>query len=153
MKVIRDGNRLVTDLYTKLTDTHQYLHHRSCHPSHCKKSIAFSQALRLQGICGNTNDYECHVKELQGYLVKRGYDLQEIQKQINASTKRTREELLIPQVKNFEQVTPLVVTFHPDLPHLTRILHDHQCVINPSMRLKGALPRPPLVAYCHPSQP
>ena len=62
VNVIRDGNRMVTDLYTKLTDTHQYLHHRSCHPFHCRKSIAFSQALKLQRICTKTTNYECHVK-------------------------------------------------------------------------------------------
>ena len=27
---------LTTDLYVKLTDTHQYLHKDSCHPGHCK---------------------------------------------------------------------------------------------------------------------
>ena len=27
---------LTTDLYVKPTDTHQYLHRHSCHPTHCK---------------------------------------------------------------------------------------------------------------------
>ena len=40
------GNRIETDLYTKPTDKHQYLDPDSCHPSHCKTSIPFSQALR-----------------------------------------------------------------------------------------------------------
>ena len=46
-RVIYNDVPLMTDLYTKPTDTHQV----SCHPSHCKKSIAYSQALRLRGIC------------------------------------------------------------------------------------------------------
>ena len=37
-----DGT-ISTDLYTKPTDTHQYLHMNSCHPNHVKKAIAFSQ--------------------------------------------------------------------------------------------------------------
>ena len=51
-----------------------------------------------------------------------------------------------------EQVAPLVVTFHPDLPHLTRILYNNQCLIKISQRLRVALPKPPntLVAYRHP---
>ena len=49
--VIKKGNQLVTDLYIKTTDTHQYLHASSCHVSHCKKSIHFSQTLRLSRIC------------------------------------------------------------------------------------------------------
>ena len=39
------GISLVTDLYTKQTDNDQYLHQWSCHPSPCKSSIAYSQAL------------------------------------------------------------------------------------------------------------
>ena len=131
-------------------DTHQYLHHRSCHPSHCKRSITYSQALRMQRICSSTTDYKRHVKELKGHLVERGYDGQAIQEQIDKATNRNREELLTSRRKITEQVTPLVVTYHPDLPHLTRVLHNNQCIINMSTRLKGALPKPPLVAYRRP---
>ena len=53
--------------------------------------------------------------------------------------------------KESEQVTTLVVTFHPNLPHLMRILHNYQCVIDISPpHLKEALPKCPLVAYRHP---
>ena len=33
--VILEGNNIHTDLYTKPTDTHQYLSPDSCHPKHC----------------------------------------------------------------------------------------------------------------------
>ena len=35
-----DGT-ISTDLYTKPTDTHQYLHVNSCHPNHVKKDLRF----------------------------------------------------------------------------------------------------------------
>ena len=38
----------VTDLYYKSTDRHQYLHFDSCHASHTKTSIVYSQALRMK---------------------------------------------------------------------------------------------------------
>ena len=50
-----------------------------------------------------------------------------------------------------KQVTPFVVTYHPDLPPLNRILLRHQCLIELTPRLKGALPEPPLVVYRRPS--
>ena len=53
-KVICGGNSLITDLHTKSTDTHQYLYQHSCHPLHCKNSIAYSQALRIHRISPNT---------------------------------------------------------------------------------------------------
>ena len=44
-----------TDLHVKPTDSHQYLQSCSCHPFHCKKGIPYSQALRLDRICSETN--------------------------------------------------------------------------------------------------
>ena len=41
----------ITNLYCKPADGHQYLHFESCHPSHTKSSIIFSQALRIRRIC------------------------------------------------------------------------------------------------------
>ena len=93
-KIICDGNCLVTDLHTKPTDTYQYLHRRSWHLSHSKTGIAYSQALRLRRICSKSTDYQCHVEELKGYLVKRAYDGELIQQQINKTTSKKREELL-----------------------------------------------------------
>ena len=40
----------VTDLYYKSTDGHQYLHFDSCHASHTKASIVYSQALIMKRI-------------------------------------------------------------------------------------------------------
>ena len=51
VQVIREGKGLVTDLYSKPTDTHQLLHRTSCHPNHTKKGIPYSQALRMPRIC------------------------------------------------------------------------------------------------------
>ena len=47
VEVIRSGNKLLTDLYIKPTDTHQYLEFSSCHVYHSKKFIPYNQALRF----------------------------------------------------------------------------------------------------------
>ena len=111
-----------------------------CHPSHCKSSIAYSQALRMRRICSRPTDYHRHVEELKENLIKRGHDGERVILGIERATGVSREQSLTPRTKESAQVTPLVVTFHPDLPHLTRILRDHQCIIDISPRLKGALP-------------
>ena len=41
------------DLYTKPTDTHQYLLPTSCHPKHFCKNVPYSLALRLRRICSD----------------------------------------------------------------------------------------------------
>ena len=48
--------------------------------------------------------------------VARAYNEAEVTRQIGKATEQNREDLLVPKIKNKEQVTPLVVTFHPDLP-------------------------------------
>ena len=53
-----DEDRICTDLYTKPTDTHQYLLPTSCHPKHCCKNIPYSLALRLRRICSDSNMFE-----------------------------------------------------------------------------------------------
>ena len=48
--IVREG-KLITNLYVKQTDSHQYLDRFSCHPYHCTKSIPYSQELRINRIC------------------------------------------------------------------------------------------------------
>ena len=148
-KVISDGTNLTTDLYTKPSDTHQYLHQSSCHPSHCKNRIAYSQALRLRRVCSQHTDYMylCHVEKLKEYLVKRGYDEETVQQRIDKATRVDKDSSLTLHEKVNKQTVPLVINFQPDLPNLTRILHDHQCVMHTSPHLKEALLNPPLIAY------
>ena len=47
---LMDG-QIVTDLYTKPTDSHNYLWYSSAHPRHCKDSIPYSPFLRIRRIC------------------------------------------------------------------------------------------------------
>ena len=61
---LTDG-KIVTDLYCKSTDSHQYLHYDSCHAEHIKRSIVFSQTLRLKRICSQESDLNSPVKELK----------------------------------------------------------------------------------------
>ena len=66
---LTDG-KIVTDLYCKSTDNHQYLHYDSCHVGHMKRSIIFSQTPRLKRICCQKSDLDSHVKELKTDLEK-----------------------------------------------------------------------------------
>ena len=74
VSVRKKNNQLVTDLYIKPTDTHQYLHASSCHIYHSKKSIRYSQALRLNIICSENSFYDKRCNELRVWLRERGYN-------------------------------------------------------------------------------
>ena len=62
-----------TDLHTKPTDTHQYVHMNRCHPNHVNKAIAFSQATRILRICSDPATAQSRCNELIEYLVRRGH--------------------------------------------------------------------------------
>ena len=104
---------LWTDLYCKPRDSHSYLHYTSAHSSHCKRSLPFSQFLRVRRICHKTEDFLKHSMMLFSHFIRRGYPLPVIQKAfIKASTqsraallvkqraKRTNEETLDPDQNN-----------------------------------------------------
>ena len=62
---------------------HQYLFHTSCHPNSCKKDIPFGQALRIRRICSTNAFFEKRARELCNYLVKRGYNRDHVEREID----------------------------------------------------------------------
>ena len=54
-------NKVAVDLYTKPTDSHQYLLPTSCHPPHCSKNIPYSLALRIRRICFDDEAFDKRV--------------------------------------------------------------------------------------------
>ena len=46
-----DRGQILTDLYSKPTDSYNYLYYNSAHPQRCKDSIPHSQFLRVRRIC------------------------------------------------------------------------------------------------------
>ena len=85
---LTDDGTISTDLYTKPTDSHQYLHMNSCHPNHAKKAIAFLQATRILRICSDPATAQSMCNELIEYLVRRGQGRRrtqlEVQREIDA---------------------------------------------------------------------
>ena len=71
-----------TDLYVKLTDSHQYLHSSSRHPYQCRKSIPYSQALCLNRIYSKNNFFDIQCNNLENWLSGRGYSEKLVHKEI-----------------------------------------------------------------------
>ena len=73
VEVTWSGNKLLTALYIKPTDTHQYLEFSSCHIYHSKKSIPYSQALRFYSIYSENRFFDNRCNQLEGWHKDRGY--------------------------------------------------------------------------------
>ena len=115
---------LVTNLYTKPRDTHQYLHRQACHPLHCKATIAYSQALRLRQICSWDEDYHQRVQDLNQYRSTGDMEKWRHNDKYRANG-ITREEALWTSGRKTADRISLVVGYHPNLPPLSKILHDY----------------------------
>ena len=75
---------------------------------------------------------------------------QYVQEQIDRATSVSRTEALkTSEIKNIERV-PLVVTYHPQLPCLGKILRNHLPTLHILETMKKAVPNPPLVANRQP---
>ena len=71
-EIIKEGNKLLMDVFLKSTDTHQYLHATSCYVYHSKKSIPYSQALRFPWICSKNQFFDKRCNDLEVWLKNRG---------------------------------------------------------------------------------
>ena len=146
----RDG-KLCTDLYSKPTDSHQYLHWSSCHPKHTKSSLPYSLAFRLNRICSSPETLKGRIDELEGFLQSRGYPESVIKSQISKALEIPRSVALEPrptvtEADNPDRV-PLVLTYHPSLPKLSGILQKHLPILHASDKCKKAIPNLPIVSY------
>ena len=67
-------NRLQTTLYKKPIDYQNYLHAKSGHLPSLKKSIPYSQALRIMCIFSTLEEYRKRSQDLIKRFVEKGYN-------------------------------------------------------------------------------
>jgi hypothetical protein len=146
---VGDSGTLVTDLYTKPTDTHQFLHAKSCHPNHIKRSIPYSQALRVLRICSDPQTARTRCDELTEYLVRRGHGRRMVKAQIQrAITNHTSP----PPPRDTATVRPIFFTveYHPSLPDIKDILARYLPILHLSDKMKKAVPKSPIMSFRQP---
>ena len=132
VEVIRRRIKLLTDLYIKSTDTHQYSEFSSCHVYHFKKSLPYSQALRFNRICSENRFFDNRCNQLECWLKDRGYNEKFVKQQILKSRTFTREDLLNQDSKTKAR-NKLVFnfTYHPAFSKLKHILLNNSLLLTP----------------------
>ena len=76
------GGELMTDWFVKPNDTYQFLDLSSSHLYHCKKGIPYNQALRLNRICSDNENFDKRCIDLEEYLRERAYNGKMIRKHV-----------------------------------------------------------------------
>ena len=102
-------------LFYKPTDSHSYLLFSSSHPNHTKRSIPFSQFLRLRRICSEDEDFQTKSLEMRNFFVQRGYPTSLLDTAFSKASSISRSDTLTNSVHNGtdNNKIPLVLTYHP----------------------------------------
>ena len=148
VQIIKQGQKLVTDLYIKPTDTHQYLDASSCHPFHCKRSIPYSQALRLNRICSETEFLDSRCNELESWLIDRGYSKHLVRQQILKARKPNRDNLLDKGPKPAsERKLVFNITYRPSFSKVKDILSNIHLLLACNAEHGKVFPQVPIVGF------
>ena len=93
-----NGNRLVTSVFYKPTDSHSYLLYSSSHPNHTKRS--FSQFLCLCRLCSEDEDFHTKSLEMRDFFVQRGYPTSLLDTAFSKASQIPRSETLTNPMTN-----------------------------------------------------
>ena len=115
----------MTDLFDKPMDTHQILDPSTSHLYQCKKGIPYSQALRLNGICSDSESFDKRCNDLEGWLTERGYNGKMKRKQILRGQEDSRKGLLEREkTENSESKLTFNVNYHPVFQNIRNTLQE-----------------------------
>ena len=126
-----------------MLNPHQYLDYASSHPNHIKRSIVYSQSLRARGLCSLESDFLKHCTKMKSWFLKRDYlenVTDEEMKKVKFSEKGSNNS------QGFKGVQ-FVVTYHPSLNCLSRIIKDDLNVLYMSREVTELFSPGPTVLF------
>ena len=118
IRILKKNNTLETDLFTKSTDTKQYLNFQSNHPRHVKRALPYNLARRICTIVSQDEIKMKRLHELKSNLLKCNYPLLLINDGIEKALSYSRTTLLNPIVnssKNTNENIVHVSTYDPNV--------------------------------------
>ena len=137
VQVVRSTHGVTTQVFSKPTDAHLYLHYSSNHPSSTKKAIPFSQALRFRKICSTLEIFDLQVESLLQYFLKRGYPRRILDLAISKARAIPRNTLLKVKAKvNSSKVVGVHTygihnfTLKPHIDKHSKVLSSHPDTVN-----------------------
>ena len=147
------GGSVFTDVYSKPTDTHQYLESSSCHRRHVKQAIPYGQALRLKRICNSESKFDQRDGELKKHLFDRGFKERQIVSQFERAKSNDRRAFLFHRKEKDlkSNMFPLVLNFHPALSGVGEVVNSLWTILQASEGMREILgDMKPLISFSRP---
>ena len=137
-----EGN-INTTLYTKPTDSHNYINYQFCHQKACKNEIPYGQFLRLRRICSDEDDFISKSKVMAYHFHNAGYPNKLIQESFERAFFQDRDALLIPKpdtkaVRDDNKLF-LITTHHPPFRGVNNIVSKNKELLDKSSSTRPIL--------------
>ena len=135
----------------KPADSLSYLLYSSSHPNHTKRSIPFSQFLRLRRLCSEDKDFHTKSLEMRDFFVQRGYPTSLLHTAFSKASQILRSETLTNPVTNVtgNNQIPLVLTFHPFNFKVRDIIRKNFHILKNDPETSSIFSNNPLVSFRH----
>ena len=144
---ISENKEIVTSLYNKPTDRNTFIHHKSYHPPATKKSIPYSQALRISRICSKEDDYQRELGELLEKFQEKGYKDSDIIEQFNKASNKEREQLLTYKTKDANPKIVFSTKYNKNLPNIGKAIHDNWNTLHINDEIGRSFKDKPVIAF------
>ena len=148
-KRFKDHGILDIKLYTKPTNTFQYLHRSSAHNASVFKGFIKGECIRYARNTSDPSILQTELNKFKTRLLKRGYSLYEIQPIIQKFFHINRKELLKIDkcIRPKQHPNVMVTKFDPRIKHLKKDLTKYWHKLIKDDRCKLIFQTEPMVAY------
>ena len=139
IKLKRQGEQIVTDIFHKPTDTKQYLHFRSCHPRATKFNIPYNLARRICTIVTEPSLRKYRLQEMKIDLLERGYPANLIDQGIEKANSLSTATLRTPKPSTDSNLCTFVSTYNPNNNNMWTVVQDSIGILQSDPRCKRVL--------------
>ena len=141
------GQVLQTSVFWKPTDRNNFLHSKSYHPPSMKKSLPYSQFLRMRRICSTEVEFEGQANILYDRFISKGYDKINLDSCLNRVRIKERESLFKKKETTSENRIVLSTTFSPLSSEVKSIVKKHWHILSSNSQIGQSFKNPPPYAY------
>lgn len=136
-----------TTVFRKPTDRNNFLHSKSYHPPSMKKSLPYSQFLRMRRICSTEEEFERQTKILYDRFLAKGYDSANLDLCLDRVRVIKRDTLLKKKETTTDNRIVLSMTFSPMASKIKSIVKKHWHILASDTQIGQSFQNPPLFAY------
>ncbi len=146
-----ENMNVCTKLYTKPTDTHDYLRYDSAHPKSTKDAIPYGQFLRVRRICSKIKDFDESCTMLSAHFLRRGYPEKLVRDSYLKARGKDRDTLLNPPGSNKKKTNDglfLITKYNPNNPNLAKKVKENWPILADNTSTRQSL-LPKSVTFGH----